>query len=102
MLCLSFAGERIGFDLLLYIFEPELVEWNRADDPQVVSSRSQEYRDCARHYDRMKNRFVAVAIHYNNVTAGYGRVPNDLVGRRGSIGYKETVVSTKNSRSVAF
>ena len=69
MLGLGFASEWVRLNLLLYVFKPELIQWNWADDAQVVSSWGQENGHRPGHDDGMQNGFVAVAVDNHNVPA---------------------------------
>ena len=80
----------------------KLVPWNRANNPQIVSRRAQEYRYRTGHDDRVQNRLVAITVHDDDITICDCRMPNDFVRGGGSVGHKETMICTKNSRSIAF
>ena len=102
MRCLSCASERIRVDLFLNVLGMKFFQRNRADQPEVVSFGRQENRHRTGHDDRVQNRFVAISIDDHDVTGGDGRVPHHFVGRRRSVGDKETMVGIKNSRRIAF
>ncbi|KFB71661.1 MAG: hypothetical protein AW09_003190 [Candidatus Accumulibacter phosphatis] len=96
------AREGMRRDLLLDVLPAELFFRYRSDDPVVVAGRHQEDRDGTGHDDRMKNRFVAVAIDDDDVAWRDGRMPDDLVRGRGAVGDEKQVVGIEDSRRIAL
>jgi hypothetical protein len=75
---------------------------NRPDDAEVVARRHQEHGDRPGHDDRVQDRLVAVAVDDHDVARRHGRVPDDLVRRRGAVGDEEQVIGIEDARRVAL
>ena len=79
MLGLSGLGKRICFDLSLDVFRSEFIQRDRADDPEMIASRSQEHRNGPGHDDGVQNRLVTVPVDDNDVARCDCRMPHHLV-----------------------
>ena len=99
---LDALGERIGLDLALDGLGLELFQRDRPDDSVVVARRHQKHRNRAGHDDRVKDGFVAVAVHHHDVVRRHRRMPDDLVGSRRAVGDEEQVVAVEDAGRVAF
>ena len=101
-LAVEMGRERVRGDAALNIFRMKFRFRNRPDDAVVVARRRQENRNRAGHGNRVQDRLVAVAIDDHDIIGRDGRVPHDLVRRRGAVGDKKQMVSAKDARRVAL
>ena len=96
------GGEGIGRDLLLDVFPGKLGFRDRPDDAVVVTRRHQKHRYRARHDDRMQYRFVAISVDHHDIPRRNGRMPDNLVRCRRTVGHEVQVIAVEDTRRVAL
>ena len=92
----------MGGNFFLDIFPTELFLGNRPDDAKVVARRHQKDRDGAGHDNRVKNGFMAIAVHNDDITGSNRRIPDDFVRGRRTVSDEEQMVCIKNACGVAL
>ena len=68
----------------------------------MIARGHQENRICARHDNRVQNRFVAVAIDNDNIARRDVGMPHHFVGGRRAVRYEKTMIRIENARGIAL
>ncbi len=89
-------------DLLANGLDIKFAARNRANNPEVVTRRTQKHGDSPRHHNAVQDGFVAVAVHDHHITRSHGMVPDNLVAGTGAVGHEKAVISVENTRGIAF